>query len=678
MSRLTFPYSSPGKPIGAKFASGEGLACPANNAYTADDALGVLERVTNNVLLEGFRQYRYPSFPLAGEPIRAAQFEQMSINSRVVQHVFYPGLQHTKFYNPVPSLANYQVTRELIKACGGSIANAQLIANSNSIGCAPPRGERGIAGKDRYYQSAVTGVFELGPFCVTEFLELDNFAATLEQYKTAAINAGGMALEYEKIRKFVEMSRKNASAVAGTLQPVFFSGAYGEFPTSSGSLEWFLRAIDIVIGPELMGGVNDKQPIIVSMSAQLRKFLINQYSRQHGVQIREELGTVEQNVKGYIASFQNSADFSMTSLRTNRTVIFRISNDPVYVQMAATGTNLAEWEFQDFYLTEPGNDTMSGQANGYRQKGNPHYGDATIFCEGEQSVLCEQIMIWTPNAFHYEGFPENPLGTAIAPGVETNLQNLWAGTNIKWSFGVEVQKYWLDPMNTALAAVDFPQLSNIDNTWFAGRLKMGMQFVEDNPLQMMTLMVRVPTDETTLASTQTLIECSRPAPITITAAPPPEAPVFCSPIPTDHTPDEPGAGLAITPVRLSYNLPATGSPTVTVTLQRFGGVTGTLTLPFVTVDDTAIEGAHFTLADGNLVFADGEDTADLDIVLHHVARGDTDPCFVTASITWDNSPVVLVTGSVTSTKLCFKLYEADAGYDPAACAADADCGDCAE
>jgi len=662
MPALTFPFSRTGAPLGAKFADGSDLQCPSGSSYTADDALGALERVTNNILIGSASEWRTPNFALAGLPVRPASYQQMSINSKVVPHLFYPNVQRTKFYNPVPSLANYSVTETLIDQCGGNIATAQFIANSNSIGCAPPRGDRAIAGKDRYYQSAVTGVFELGPFCVTEYLELENFAQMLELYKRAAINAGGLALEYEKIRKFVEMSRRNASAVAGTIQPKFFSGAYGEFPTSSGSLEWFLRAVDIGIGGELMGSPSGKKPVIIGMSAQLRKFLINQYSRQHGVQIREELGSVEQNVKDYIARFENDTDFAMTSLRTNRKVIFRISVDPIYVQMKATGDALAEWEFQDLFVTQPGNDTMSGQANGFRQTGNPYYGDPTLFCEGDVSVLCEQILIWSDDAFHYEAFPENPLMTKISPQVETNLQNLWAGTTIKWSFGVEVQRYWLDMMNSQLAASGFPQMSNIDNTWFAGRVKFGQQFVEDRPLEMMSLMVRVPTDETYLATTQTLVETTHPAAITITSAPTKEAPEFCSPIPSGFAPPTPGPGLAVTPGVLSYNLPASGNSTVVYQFQRVGGVTGSLTVPYTVVNGTALEGSstttdHFLLADGNIVFATGSNVANLSIVLHPIAREEGDPAFVTATIVYDNSPQVIVDGGFEETTISLKLYE---------------------
>lgn len=663
MPALTFPFSSSNVPIGASFATGSDLACPTGSAYTADDALGVLERVTNNVLLDGFRDWRKPMFPLAGEPVRAATYQEMSINSKVQQHVFYPNLHRTPFYNPIPALATYEITKELIDECGGSVATAQFIANSNSLGCAPPRGDRALAGKDRYYQGAATGVLELGPFCITEFLDLRNFAATLEAYKKAAMEAGGMALEYEKIRQFVAMSRKNASAVAGTVIPKFTASTYSEFPTSAGSLEWVLRAIDVGIGGELMGSSYDNDAVIIECSAQLRKFWINQYSVQHGVEIRDSLGGTFTEVKGYIHSFEDNGDFTMISLRTNRKVVFRISKVPVYTEMKRTGPSAGQWDFQEFYVTELGNDTQSGQANGFRQTGNPFYGDPVNFCEGEERVLCEQILIHTKGAFHYEAFPNNPLRTRIAADVETNLQNLWGGTEVMWSFGTDVQQYWLDPMNAQLVDTGFSRMSNIDHTWFAGRVKFGLQFVEDRPLEMMSLMVRVPTDESPLSAIQTLADVAHPTAINITAAPTKPAPEFCTIIPDGVSPPTPGPGKAVTPFKLDYDLPASGNRTVTFTFHRVGGVTGALTVPFVVTNGTATEGSnasvnHFQLNDGNIVFADGEETATISIILHPIARADGDPAFVTATLDYDNSPVVIITGGVESTILQFTLYDA--------------------
>ncbi|WP_196300334.1 hypothetical protein, partial [Streptococcus pneumoniae] len=76
-----------------------------------------------------------------------------------------------------------------------------------------------------------------------------------------------------------------------------------------------------------------------------------------------------------------------------------------------------------------------------------------------------------------------------------------------------------------------------------------------------------------------------------------------------------------------------------VVLQRTGGTNGTLTIPFTVTNGTATEGSagtdHCELADGNIVFADGESTTELDIDLRSIERGDGDPTHVTATIVYD-------------------------------------------
>lgn len=673
MPQLQYVYDK-GRAVGAKFPQGTGFSCLEGSSFTSDEGLSALEKYQNEVLIFGHENWSVPNFPLSKEAVRAAASQQMSNRSRVVPSVHYQDVKRTRFHNPMPTLANYDLTKELIEACGGNVATAQMISNSNSIGCAPPRGERGISGKDRYYSSACTAVFQLGPFCTTNYLDLRNFGEEINAYMKAAIQAGGMALEYERVRRFVEMSRKNAVAQVGTISPRFVSGAYGDMPTSPGSLEWILRSIDEGLGADVMADV----PIVVKTSPQLRKYWINKYNRDHGATIQESLGSVFNNVKDYVASFEMDGDFVMRSLRTGRKVIFRVDSTPLYVETYATGTDLAEWDFQDYFLTRPGEDPESGAANGFVQTGNPHYGDPTKYCEGVPARLCEQILIYTQEAFHYEAFPTNPLGWAMQ-GVETNLQNLWNATQISWRTGAEVQIYDLGPINRGLAGTGYPELSNSRNTWFAGELTVGHQFIEDRPRKMMSLLVRVPMDESPLEGVTELEPAERPAPIVLDSRPTKEAPQFCTPIPAGVAEDTPGAGLAWTPVELQYDLGATDRVAY-FTLYRTGGTNGTLTLPLTVTEGTALEGTagtdHFKIGSatynpatgvytptyfsggtGNIVFADGSETQYLAIFLNSVEREAGDPATVSATINVDNSPVVLNTGAVEAITLTLRLYD---------------------
>lgn len=670
-AELTFPFDRAGQPVGASIAKGC-LSCPTGYAYTADAAISSLERVTNNILKEGVKDWRMPMFPLAGMEVRAAQSQQMTGNRRIRHHVFYENVHRTKWYNPTPSQEVFEVTKRLLAQCNGDLATARLLANSNSIGCAPPRGPRGVSGKDSYSQDAATTVFELGPFCVTDYLELMEFQLVLEAYKRAAINAAGMALEYEKMRRYVSMSRVNGAAVAGTTVARFFNGTFGDIPDSPGSLEWLANSIDNGIGGEIPPGTQ----VEVNVSRQLYQYWLEKFKKDHDIVMNLDIANFAQQIKGFQTSFDNEGGFIMQSRRTNRRIRISTTKEPVYVEVSKNTDDTGEWDFQPYFVTELGDDTDTTQANGYRQSLNTQYGDACTRCDGEQKRLAEMIFIHAPGAFHYEAFPTNPLATQIASDVEANLQRLWGATEIMWSFGTDVDLYYLKPMNDMLAGTGAPCFSNIDKTWFAGRIKTGLQFVEEDPRQMMTLLVAVPGNQSVTEKSECCLPSEFPASVTLTPRPG-DDPKLCDDIPAGVTADDAPAGTMRAPKRLQFQLPAVDNKTVSVIFERRDGSEGTLTVPFTIIADTALEGAagtdHFLLADGNIVFADGETEKQVDFVLHPFPRSAGDPKFVQATMQFDNAPVVIQgeDGATVDTKLCFILADvlpaADDGCPTAYC-----------
>lgn len=667
MSTLTFPYAQ-GKPVGARFSDRGCLSCPPGTGLTKDSALDILERVTNQVLTQGFKDFAPPRFPLAGLPVKPPTNQYMSVNSRIKFSVGFPNVHKTRSYDPTPNPTAYNVTRELIDKCGGSLATAQLVSNANSIGCAPPLGTGGVMGKRRYYQQAFTQTMTLGPFCTTDYQERRDFADALMAYKGAAIRASAMALEYEKMRRFVDMSVRNCSAIAGQTRPRFSASGFDAIPSSPGGLEWMLNAIEMGLGAEVDHNVS----ITVTVSPQILKFWIEQYAAQHNVPLTTNFGDIRMATQGYVSSFEGGT-FKMKSLKTAREVIFNTDFRPVYTEFYKTQAG-AEWDFQPYFLLEQGDDPDTTQAEGFFQTFNPGYGDADAYrdCEGVDRKLCELIFIHV-NAFEYQSFPTNPLGTSIAAGVETNLANLWGGTDIKWHFGLAAERYFLDPINKALEGTGAPCLNNRKNTWFAGEISNGLQIVELEPRQMMCVAVQVPFTDTKIGASEAIIPCSPPDAITVTSAPV-DDPKVCVPIPTVTGPDDEDEGCFQAPARLQFNLPCDANRTVSVMMRRDPlNVVGALTVPFSVTEGTALEGTagtdHFRLASGNLVFADGEETAQLDIILHPIAREDGDPAYVTADLVWDNDPAV-VCGSEDATvvtKLCFKLCQQSAAADDSGC-----------
>lgn len=638
-AELTFPYDRDGRPLGAKLDQGC-LSCPSGYAYGADTAINTLERVTNNVLTLGYKDYNMPRFPLAGLPVQAARTNQLTGIRRVRPHVFFENVHRAKWYSPVPEAVTFDTMRKLIDQCGGSVATARLIANSNSIGCAPPRGPRGVSGKDALFQDAATTVFELGPFCITDFLELEGFQSHLNAYKAAAIKATGMALEYEKIRRFVSMSKVNGAAVAGTTKPRFSASTFSDIPNSPGSLEWLANAIDSGIGGEIRHGTQ----VEVNVSRQLFQYWLEKFKKDHDIIMNLDIANFSMQIKGFITSFDGPDGFIMQSKRTNRKIRISTTADPVYVEIYKNVDGTAEWDFQPYYVTEVGDDSDITQANGFRQSMNTQYGEACAVCDGESKRLAEMIMIHTSEAFHYEAFPTNPLAANIPGDVETNLQRLWGATEMNWFFGADVDLYYLKQLNEMIAGTGAPCFSNIDKTWFAGRIKTGLMFVEDDPRQMMTLLVAVPGESSVIEKSECCLPAEYPEAVTITPRPG-DDPLLCEKLPDGVSEDAEPAGCMRLPKRAEFQLPASGNRTVSLFFERRDGSNGTLTVPYTVVEGTALEGAtgtdHFVLSAGNIVFADGETEKQLDIVLHPFVRGAGDPKFVQALLRIDNAPVVL-------------------------------------
>ena len=656
MPSLVFPIDDQGRATGARFVNRGAISCPAGHSISSDDALNTLEKVAQYMLTMGWRSFNAPNFPLAGRPMKPAATQQMTNIRRVKHTAGYSGLQRLPWYDPTPTINTFNMSKDLIQRCGNSLEMATLLGNTNSIGCAPPIGKTGFTGKRAFYQSAVTSVLNMGPFCITNFLDQMDFAAAMQAYQDALIKGAALATEYEKMRKFIAMSSKNASAVAGTTGPTFYSGHFGQIPDSAGSFEWVLNAIERGMG----GNLEKNAPVVVKVSPQLLKHWVLQYIADNGGSVTQNMNWTDQalNVNGFEGQWANGS-ITMTSLRTGRRVTFQTADTtPAYVEVQKTGDAQGQWAFQEYMVQELGDDT-EGVGGGVDQRYNEFYGDPER-CEGPEKVLCEMILIDTGDAFHYEAFPSNPLGWAME-GVETNLNNLWNSAQIQMFTGVEVDQYYLKHINEMLADTGAPVFNNSDNTWFAGRLKMGFQLVEDEPRNMMALLVAVPSSGSPLQASEVLLPVTSTTTVTLTTEPA-EDPVICREFDGDAEPDAETAGAMVTPESVVYDLPATGTRTVQLQFVRTGGVTGTLTVPFTITEGTATEGSggadHFTRANGNIEFATGSAYTTLSIVLRSQARGDGDPEYVEATIDYNNSPEVLVDGSFTSTILRLRLVPA--------------------
>lgn len=661
MAELTFPFDEQGTALGARFTDRGCISCPTGYAYTADDALGALERTTNKVYLEGWKDYQKPEFPLANIPIRPATYQQMTRIKGVKHTAGYSQVFKTQFNDPTPNIDTFQVNAELINRCGGNLALATMIGNMNSIGCAPPFGNTGFIGKRTYTREAFTGTLNLGPFCITSYLDLMDFRNAMDAYQREAMKAAGMALEYEKIRRFIAMSPNNGAAVAGTRSARFASGNFADIPNSAGSFEWLIDSIERGLGAE----IGKREGIVVKVSQQIFEYWVKKYVADNGndfnLVAQMNWADLRVQAQGYQGSFAEG-QFVLVSKRTNRRITIMVNNyDPIYLEVTRTGAALGQWEFQDWYLQELGSDIDNG-GEGVWQKFNPYYGDPEQ-CEGAEKTLAELILIFTEKAFHYEAFPNSPFSGFTKPGVNTDLNNLWNSMMLRWYTGVEVDQYFLNKINEMVAGHGGPCLSNRYNTWFAGDVTFGLQLVEDDPTQMMALIVAVPSSGSPIEASEVLTSVSPGDPIVVTPVDhSDENPLLCKDYDQSTAPPDAPVGCFQVPEVLIYNLPESDDVTVTVTFQRVGGTSTSIATAFTVTDGTATEGSaptdHFELANGTLTFAANASTATKNIILHPIHREEGDSQYVEAVINWTDDDEIICEGGFESTTLRLKLWEA--------------------
>lgn len=650
-----------------KFADRGCVSCGDGSLFSPDQVLGVAETFSKNILSKTLEQWEGPSFPIKNVPTKASMAVQPNaITNRM--SVFWPNLERQKWYDPVPTLATKQVTKELIDKSGGIEGLDYNYFEGSGLACNPPMGPRALAGKDAGYSSEVWTTFLLGPICTAKYRVLEDLIMYMSAAEAGIGQAIDVSLQYEKINQFVQMSRKNATAVAGTWQPKFTEHVFGEFPDSPGSLEWIIYTASI-IGSRFPG----MQPVRVCCSVQLLQWWILDFVQRHEgqIQINLDFRDIRGAVRGYNTSFTQEGEFAMRDARTGRQIIFDTSKTPCYQLLNKRGQYEWERRHQPYFVYREGDDTREGEMNGVMQDPNPHLGDADQIHE-DGSVLAELIMIYADDAFHYEAPPLNPFAGkfergAIMPTIGT--------TQINWYTGVEVDTYFLQHMTDPTTG-QCP--NNRAKQWIAGEASTHLVIRENNKYAMGSILVQVPSTSTPLgaAPDKCLAAAARPAPIELSTA---------QPIPPDHcatAPEAPEDVAGCLVPQLILNVYADGSDekTVKVTIERQGGFDGELEVDYTFVAGTALAGTHYTDDSGTITFAEGERVKQLEIEILPYLKEDEEDIAVQFQIVWDGdlcNPFGGATGyedeSETDAATMVTIWPAKPAYDNTPGEADLDC-----
>lgn len=576
------------------------ISCGEGSVFTPDQVLGVAETFSKKILSKTIESWEGPQFAIRNVPTKASMAVQPNAFSNRMS-VFWPNLERLRWYDPLPTVAAKTVTKELINASGGVEGLDYNHFEGGGLACNPPLGPRALAGKDAAYATEVWTTLMLGPICTAKYRVLEDLAMYLSAAESGIGQALDIATQYEKINQFIQMSRKNVSAVAGQWQPNFSEHAITEYPTSPGSLEWAIHTAG-VLGSRFPG----KEDVKIAVSPQVLKFWIEDYVARHsGVQINLDFHTLKGQTNDFIASFTEKGMFSTRDIRTGRRVIFDTGETPIYLLLEKTGQTTWRYKHQPYFVYRAGDDNREGEMNGIMQDPNPGLGDPDQVHE-DGSVLAELILIYSDSAFHYEAPPLNPFAGKFESGA---IMPTIGTAQINWYTGVEVDEYFLKHMADP-ATGQCP--NNRARQWIAGEVSQHLVIREDNKYAMGSMLIQVPSSATPLGAAPDRIPvAARPAPITLTAAPPIEA-THCGDAP--DAPEDQGGCLN---VQLVLNAQANleGNRTYQLWVERQGGFDGTLSLAYESVEDTALAGTHFTALSGTLTFAAGEVRKLIDVVI---------------------------------------------------------------
>ncbi len=578
------------------------LTCPDGSRVSGDDGLSALETLAKNIMVLNTPEFDGPKYPLSELPTKQAQSQLLGGDDYTIRYDYHiPNLHEIGMYNPNPTRQLAERVIEAVNNCGPEaiISNAYDMA---SIGCNPPRGRTGVMGKDVAPIISQAAPLEMGPFCVTMFQNQDHLAQMFRRMEAHYPNAALQVLNYNKIRQFIGSCYNLASATAGSKKPRFNAYQFIDRPSSVGTIEWFSEALD-----HISAFATSRDNWRVSMSRRLFKRWMLDYAKKHDVTINVDFSGLNQQVGNYIVQGNGGDSVTLITDRLNTRYTIEFTKDPIYVTDNQVGSEAYEWQFQPWFITRPGDDVRSGEAAGYVRDKNPNYGAACSACPDGYQSLSELILIYNDEYIQYEAFPNSPFAGLGLEHLSTDLQNLWASMQFRYYFGSEVDEYFLKPLFGGVGNCP----SNIDNTWFAGRMWFAFRQRILRARAAGALLVKVPRPEMTNEAEADCLLDEYPEPIVLTPRAPEQGSREC--VEAEGEPLDPSGHLR--PACYLSVVRGEEDQTIEVEVERREGLGGELSASYATANGTATAGTDYTTKSGALPFDEGQVRRVVEIVV---------------------------------------------------------------
>ena len=593
---------NPNLPTVSRLVGSGCLTCPEGSSVSGDDGLGALETLAKNIMVLERPEFDGPKFPLSELPIKQARSQHLGGDDFTLDYDYHiPNLHQIGMHNINVTQTKAQRVMDAYNNCGPD-AIVSSAFDMASIACNPPRGQTGVMGKDVSPITSFAAPLEMGPFCITMFQNFDHLKRIFARMQAHYPNAAMQVVNYNKIRNFVASSYNNAAAVAGTRRPRFSPFQFIDRPNSYGSLEWFFEAIDHIVSH-----ATSKDGWRVSMSRRLFRRWLTDYAAANNVTLNADFAGLQRQIGEYNISFNSADQVTLITDRLNYKVTIDFSKDPIYVTDNQIGADTYEWNFQPYFITRPGDDTRSGESAGFVREKNPDYGAACSACPDGERSLSELILIYNDEGLEYEAFPQSPFAGAGLEHLSTDLQALWGSLQIRYYFGSEVDQYFLQPLFAHLGNCP----SNIDNTWFAGRMWFSFRQRLLRKRAFGSLLVKVPGLTMANPEADGCLQEAYCDPIVLTPAQVEAGSRLC--VENGEEPDDP-TGVLRPECSVEITRPAETS-VFEIDVTRHGGLAGELEVGYATANGTATAGVDYTSANGTLEIAEGQNRGVVQITI---------------------------------------------------------------
>jgi hypothetical protein len=569
------------------------LHCPAGSSRKdLEGILSVAETRTKEILSTDVKVVDLPMLFTESMPIGEPENIRCDAYTNTYS-VYWPEAQATDTC-PVTS----EVSGEVVSngPCGDETFS-YTGASSSGLLCDLPMGPGGVVGKQSSFGQEFLSTYSIGPFCIDKMWRessAEDLTMLMRAYMDAAPRFAHYGLEKETVRRLIEGSRFNVSAIAGRDHKDlrFSTGGPSEVPTSQGSLD-MLRAIADRI---CIYGSRDGD-IEICVSPQTMEYWIRDYAVQNGVDLNASFGTLGTEVRQRLGQVGDGEDLVLRSLKYPKR--FRISqkHSALYVHMTATGG----WSYQEYNYLEAGDAVEGGGAP--TPVRSEFWGEPCFRCPttGEIKETYEIIPIYDRGSVRFHGFANNPVAAALFRNdeIEADLWGKLASGEMRFYFGNTAK----DVINENSFAPNGCRIDNRLNQWFIGEYILGRRIREgEGDLKKAMGFLWVKLGGVTRNLDEAVCGLSGCAPAEGTAI------VADRPGPTTECePDEVFAprDCCLHVQVSSYTLQTDAVQTITVEVQR-DCADQTATVDYAFVDGTATNGVDYTGVDGTLNFAEGE------------------------------------------------------------------------